>query len=78
VVEALVRDSSPGGLGLVLTEHVAVGEQLAVFPSHPALGRSPARTVRVARVEPWSGHHWLAGCEFLQPPRQADFRDLLA
>jgi hypothetical protein len=78
VVVGLVRDISVGGLGLLLTEPLAVGEQLAVFPSHPALGSSVARTARVVRVEAWSGHHWLVSCEFLQPHRQGDYLDWLA
>jgi hypothetical protein len=73
-----VRDISAGGLGLLLTEPLAVGEQLAVFPLHPALGRSPARTVRVLHVKAWPGQHWLVGCEFLQRHGQADHLDLLA
>jgi hypothetical protein len=63
---------------LLLTEPFAVGEQLAVFPSHPGLGNSMARTAHVVRAEAWSGHHWLVGCEFLQPHRQGGHLDLLA
>ncbi len=65
-------------LGLLLAEPVVAGDWVVVFPPHPALGKAPARTVRVLRVEAWSGHRWLAACELVRPLTEAEIRDFLA
>jgi hypothetical protein len=65
-------------VGLVLNEPVGEGALLALFPPNPQLGRSPALTAEVTRVERGGFASWCVGCELLRPLSAAEVRDFLA
>src|SRR6516164_6701523 len=72
--EAIIRDVTPSGLGLVLPHAIRQGAILVVEPRGRGLNRLLlARVVHV--VSQVDG--WLHGCELANPLTDAERRDLL-
>ncbi len=72
----VVRDVSAGGIGVLLARRFEAGTELTVeFAADSAEARRVP--VRVARVEPAGGGHWVHGCAFPTPLAADDLAALL-
>lgn len=75
--EAVVRDISQSGLGLLVSRRFEPGAILAV--ELPRTGEATPHLVlaRVVRVSPHGEGHWLVGCRMVHPLSRDEVRTLL-
>lgn len=75
--DALVRDISCSGIGLVLPRRFEPGALLAVELSEAPEGRTRLLLARVARAVSQTEGHWLIGCTLANPLTEDEVQLLL-
>ena len=71
--EAVPRDLSHHGIGLVLDQEVRPGKILSAQLFDQARRRWQTKTMRVVHVRPDENGWWLVGCSFAQPLADEEF-----
>lgn len=67
VEEAVVRDISRQGIGLLLSQEVKPGQFIIMQIFNHAWQRGHLKTTRVMHAMPSNDGHWIVGCSLLQP-----------
>jgi hypothetical protein len=70
----ILRDISPGGMGLLLSRFFAPGSLLIVELSDEAKRRPHCFPVQVVHSAPEGKRHWSMGCAFIYPPSNEELQ----
>ncbi|OAI46599.1 hypothetical protein AYO44_11090 [Planctomycetaceae bacterium SCGC AG-212-F19] len=74
VEEAVVRDISREGIGLLLTHEVTPGQLITMQVFSRGWQRGHLKTSRVMHTDPAGDGRWAVGCSLLQPFTEEEFQ----
>jgi serine/threonine protein kinase len=73
----VVRDVSPGGIGLLLARRFEPGTDLFIEYGDKAAKHPRKLSARVIRVQPEINGHWIHGCKFHKPVDDSEFMEMV-